>query len=500
MGFLNTVLAPHLNNMGSKYNLFEYQYKNISQDVMRDIGALESFLDEIWQNRPKSDTSNWRQTELEQQEDLGGGKQRFLRLRSHEISPRNYVGVIKYNDVELNLLPKIFYSKDKTTQSDIKAINLHILYWLSYTKRIRFPKSLSNLDNIEIEDFFEVLIFAFASFTREILNNMLFQNYRDINNDVQFVKGRLDVNGYIKNNITTGHWQRITCEYNSFEVDNRFNRIIKFVSKLLLRHTSNDESQKLLQEIIIILDDVEDLRMTYEDCTKVHLNPFYSDLQAVLDYCRLFLSNSMIFHYKEKFEVFTFLLPMEQIFEEFIVGFMKENFPKESELSDWVIRSQRPQKNLSVQPKAFLMKPDIYLHHENKPTIILDTKYKILRNPTDPKKGVSQGDLYQMVAYAVRYNVNNIILLYPSTIEDLNIEYDSRVFQIDDILGLNAKDSISQQTINVHIEKIPMISSSSNCSYSEIKDDLDNQVMRKLREIISDITSISRKNYSLSGL
>lgn len=34
----------------------------------------------------------------------------------------------------------------------------------------------------------------------------------------------------------------------------------------------------------------------------------------------------------------------------------------------------------------------------------------------DPKKGISQTDLYQMLAYAVRFNVDEIVLFYPNTV------------------------------------------------------------------------------------
>ena len=34
----------------------------------------------------------------------------------------------------------------------------------------------------------------------------------------------------------------------------------------------------------------------------------------------------------------------------------------------------------------------------------------------DPKNGISQTDLYQMVAYAIRFKVKEIVLYYPNTI------------------------------------------------------------------------------------
>jgi 5-methylcytosine-specific restriction enzyme subunit McrC len=61
-----------------------------------------------------------------------------------------------------------------------------------------------------------------------------------------------------------------------------------------------------------------------------------------------------------------------------------------------------------------MMKPDIVIHSEGKPVMIVDTKWKRLtRSIDDPKHGVSQSDVYQMIAYAQFYQVKHLMLLYP---------------------------------------------------------------------------------------
>jgi 5-methylcytosine-specific restriction enzyme subunit McrC len=59
----------------------------------------------------------------------------------------------------------------------------------------------------------------------------------------------------------------------------------------------------------------------------------------------------------------------------------------------------------------------LWLRTANK-SLVADTKYKIVySDDKDPKKGISQNDLYQMLAYAVRFEVDEIILFYPNTIK-----------------------------------------------------------------------------------
>jgi 5-methylcytosine-specific restriction enzyme subunit McrC len=46
--------------------------------------------------------------------------------------------------------------------------------------------------------------------------------------------------------------------------------------------------------------------------------------------------------------------------------------------------------------------------------MVIDTKWKLIgRNPEDKKRGVSQSDVYQMMAYARLYECRDVVLLYP---------------------------------------------------------------------------------------
>lgn len=57
-----------------------------------------------------------------------------------------------------------------------------------------------------------------------------------------------------------------------------------------------------------------------------------------------------------------------------------------------------------------MLKPDLYI--ENK--TILDTKWKIPNDSEDEKKqGIAQSDLYQMFAYACKFKIYDIKLVYP---------------------------------------------------------------------------------------
>ena len=66
----------------------------------------------------------------------------------------------------------------------------------------------------------------------------------------------------------------------------------------------------------------------------------------------------------------------------------------------------------TTMQKAFLLKPDILLRVGRKPCVVADTKWKRL-NSRDAHLGVSESDVYQVLAYAHRYATDTAVLVYP---------------------------------------------------------------------------------------
>ena len=63
---------------------------------------------------------------------------------------------------------------------------------------------------------------------------------------------------------------------------------------------------------------------------------------------------------------------------------------------------------------VFQTRPDILIREGQVVTHIIDTKWKrISSRIDDPKQGVSQSDVYQMMAYAQLYHAPRLTLLYP---------------------------------------------------------------------------------------
>ena len=414
-------------------NLFEYKNR---EKYTGDIDSLEEFLDSIWQNREKN--SFYSDTENDVYE-----VQHFLQIfhKSEEIKSNKYLGVIRFNNEEINLLPKIFYDPEKEyKENDIAVINNHILWWLSYCRKIKFPNYKGSLGETK-NNFFEILIYMFSKYTRELLSNSIYQQYEEINQELEYIKGQIDFNKYINENLKIGNWHRINCNYDSFEFDNSFNRIIKYVTNMLYNVTKNNENKKYLREILFILDEVTDVQVCADDCRKISFSTMFDEYETVRDYCYLFLNNSISVNYKNDLKLFAFLIPSDYLFEDFIFGFI------DKEVENVKAISQSTSSYLD-KDKNYLLIPDLILQTEKK-KIIADTKYKIsFSDNTDPVKSLNQNDLYQMTVYAVRFNIDEVVIFYPGTIMSDNLKSGELII----------KDSLAGgKDIKIRFYQIPII-------------------------------------------
>lgn len=451
-------------------NLFEYQNKVTAQDSFE---GLEEFLDEIWNNRERNSFYL---------EKVNGRieSQRFLQFiyKSNELKSNKYVGVIHYESKRINLLPKIFYDSEKEYSTcEVNQIHNHILWWLSYCRKIKFPNYQTSLGSTK-SDFFEVLIYLFSKYTRDLLSSSIYQQYEDVSKELSFIKGRLNMNEYINENLSTGRWHKLNCTYDAFVFDNEFNRIIKYVTTLLFNVTSSQDNKKNLREILFILDEVTDERATAEQCSRISFNPMFGEFETVRDYCQLFLNNCIAFDYKNDLKLFAFLLPMEYVFEDFVFGFIDKELEKVS------AKAQRSDIYLDEE-EAFNLKPDLWIKTEHK-SLIADTKYKIVySDDKDPKKGISQTDLYQMLAYAVRFEVDEIILFYPNTINQLQ----------DGETQLTIKDALANgKEISINAFQLPIISRELMNSKLATKTDLSELFELTRQDLINKIEKILLPN------
>jgi len=396
--------------------LFEYQNKLLYGNAL-ETNELEVLLREIWYKRRLS-PMHW------MNEQRGGATlsntQAFLTIdRNNYVQAQNYVGIIKHQDKVIHLLPKVFYQKNKTytSEKDIQNIYSHLMWWLTYCRHIRLPFAQASFDQYLKGDIAEVLIYLFASYTEQLLRQQSHQAYESIQETLPYIRGRFEAQSYLTQQLSRGNWQNLPCHYEAFKVNNQFNQLLKGVCRQLLNLTQNNKSQQLLQNIVNELVVVSEKNVSIEDCEQIQLNPLFEEWQLVLNYCRLFLAQSAVLTGRNAYSLLAFLVPMEQLFEQFVFGFLQQHFPlyhtQFQDSSTYLAHNKEGKK-------VFQLKNDILLTQPNGTLKIIDCKYKLIDIDVKHQqvKGIKQRDLYQIATYAVRRGCKEVFLLYPNTITD----------------------------------------------------------------------------------
>jgi 5-methylcytosine-specific restriction enzyme subunit McrC len=375
--------------------------------------ALRKKLGQIWLHERPADS------EAESENENDPGFQPFLQFDGDRVRANNFVGFVQHNDEVIEIYPKVFrHIPDAHLEKELML--RHIFYWFGYCRKWRFPFNRASLDVIEIDRFPELIINLIANQFLDTVSEQPLTMYQSMEESLGTPRGTLNFGRYIGKSLSHGKFHMLECDHEPFLFDNRVNRIIKYCSRALLGQTRFHENQRVLQEVVFILDEVEDVISITADLDKVSLNPFFEKYTEVMDMCRLILGQNLYSTAAYDLNQWCLLFPMEYIFEDFVAGFLKEKFHKQ-----WKVEYQKSDEHLSNNPQAFQMRHDIFLTARDGTgrKIIVDTKYKLrpLDFKSQKKKGIAQGDLYQMVSYAVKRGCTEVVLLYPNLSEEIDL-------------------------------------------------------------------------------
>lgn len=360
----------------------------------------------------------------------------------HVVMATSYVGVIRIGKTTIEILPKVDKDGDKRLAAQLAAKNL--LYLLSYTRKLSIKESDIARLTEKPSEFFEILIYLFARNLWGLIKKGMYKEYVAEEEYAGFLKGKWLISQQLIQRPTTKH--SFYVSHDEFTEDNPFNRIFKYAVILLQKLSNNPRNQQLLLELSFALNDIEFEIITKEHFARLNVNRLNRQYLPVLELARLFILNSSLQMTANNIETFSFVFDMNRLFEEFVYEFLrrhrKEILP--DELKDCEIKAQYGNKYLVYsqdgKQEVFKLQPDIVFIKRSDRSIplIIDTKYKLL-DTQDKRLGISQADMYQMFAYAKKYQCCRVIMLYPhrTGIEEKSFKFDENGERYVDIRTLD---------------------------------------------------------------
>ena len=380
-----------------------------------------------------------------------------LKVTRHGIKTKSWVGVIKYKNLHLEILPKLISedaNNDKKISEEERSIILkNLIFMLSYTKNLDIKTNDNAKLSTEKNPFIEILIREFATSLFEALKRLTPKRYIREEENLNYLKGKIKFSENIRYNCT--NQAKFYCEYDEFLQNNLLNQLFLFVSTCLYNISNNSNNKKTLKFIINYYSDISFVRFDKFKVRKIKLTRNQELFKKSFNLAKMFVEQTSVDLSKNKFENITLVWDMNKLFEEFIFELIKRKIPECSPIAQKTKRLLR-----STQETKRDTKVDILIQH---PQIIIDTKYKKFTNFDD----ISSADIYQVTTYCLLHNYKRAILLYP--------QYDKKAPDIYDY-QLNCAEN------NYHIDFCTV-----NLKNNDLKDkEVQNSIIGKIKSIIDN--------------
>lgn len=297
---------------------------------------------------------------------------------------QQYCGILNFDNQDFYILPKI------ANHNDEQNLNIFI-YMLMYAYDVKLMNENTSLsENLKSNNIVEVFVQMFASGLLNELKKGIYKQYLTQQDNLPVLKGKYLINENLKYNFSKN---RIYCEYDEFSPNNELNQFFLYAVKFLQKFVKD---KKLLKQCELIFDEVEYQQLDINRLN-VHFNRLNQRFKTSFEIAILLLKQSIPLFSQGK-KSFAFLFDMNVLFEKFIARAVKE-------LDNSVKIQNKDDFN------DLILKPDIILENQ-----IIDTKYKKITALND----IKQSDKLQAFAYGVNYKVNNVMLLYPKHLDELN--------------------------------------------------------------------------------
>jgi len=322
---------------------------------------------------------------------------------------KNYVGIVQLkNGMQIQVLPKI----NLGDIVDTKRIFLRMIKSMK-----DFPSKVFNDANLNLEQMslYEIFINLYTQEVRNLVKKGLKSTYYSEETNSNFYKGKLALNEHIRKNIV--HRDRFYVSFDEFGLNSAENKLIKATLLKLMKISSSSENIRGMRQLLTNFELINASINYDKDFNKVIINRNNKEYEVLMQWSKVFLLNRSFTTFSGNSSGRALLFPMEKVFEAYVGRSLKKALAD----TNWNVSLQ--DRGYYLFERKFALKPDIVIErNDTSRKIILDTKWKALYNNPRSNYGIVQADMYQMYAYAKKYNTNEIWMLYPINDEMINVE------------------------------------------------------------------------------
>lgn len=335
------------------------------------------------------------------------GAQRAFDWTRDGLKAQNLVGIVAAPGTTCEILPKV----DRDAPANHPGLRRQLIRMLGVAHDLPIAVDAATALDTQNETALEILIARFAALVVTALWRGLPHGYVAREEDLPALRGRLDTIRQFT--VLAASPQRLACRFDEFSPDVPLNRVVKAAVTRLAQLTRSAANARTLHELALVYADVAAVPRGPLAVERVAINRGNAHWRAPIRLAQLILGDRFQSSATGPDDGWALLFDMNLLFERYVATLVERVAPA----SGWQVTRQGGNRPC-LQPEdggggLFATSPDLMLRR-GADLVVIDTKWKRLDHPArDAKMGISQADLYQMMAYAQVYGTERLLLLYP---------------------------------------------------------------------------------------
>ncbi len=336
----------------------------------------------------------------------------FCQRLSGGIKLAQHCGIVRLPTCVVEVLPKVGMADARTTD-ELERSRGALLAMLHSARQVAITKVGTVPQQAVRAPLLDTFIEAFLHCALDQARRGLISRYMPHADDLPVIKGRFQAHGHVRRNIARPHL--LHCEYDEFTADNAYNRAVRATLDACRSWIINGNTQRLWFETHARYASISSVRMSAKDVASLPRDRTTHRYDPLLTWCEWILAMASPAMSAGAMQAPGLLFDMNKLFEAHVA-----KREEDAAGPDQIVHKQGPPLHLATRgaTNVLLLKPDITVWRVNQNGTasgierVVDAKWKRL-NPDAPDCGVDGADVYQLLAYAMRYGCKALELSYP---------------------------------------------------------------------------------------
>lgn len=337
----------------------------------------------------------------------GVGGEGVLEHGRKGLRARGVVGIIATPDCQLEILPKIEGAGESSV--DNATLRHRLIHMLAMAWNIRIDAGAMTQLAWQRDTILELLIRLFCNKLADMVRQGMPRQYTDQEADLPALRGRLDVTRQFSALAVSP--QMLACRFDGLSPDIALNQVMRATISKLSRIAQAPDNQRTLRELSFAYADISMVPFGALRWDLIVLDRTNTRWRELLSLARLFLDDRYQQTSAGSIQGHALLFEMNVLFEAYVARLLARALAG----TDLSVSAQGGHRDCLFEGDIgrFRTRPDLIISRDGSINFIVDTKWKRITRVDDPKQGVNQGDVYQLMAYGRVYDCPHVVLLFP---------------------------------------------------------------------------------------